>query len=118
MNKLIKIEKEGWEALSSSKEASQNYYNSILHQDAMMMFPGGMQVKGKENILKSISPQPWDSFEIKNTKIISASNKVKILTYKVNAQRKSSDFYEALISSTYIFINYKWKLIFHQQTPE
>lgn len=117
MNELIKMERKGWEALSSSKEASQNYYNSILHQDAMMMFPGGMQVKGKENILKSISSQPWYSFEIKNTQIISVSNQVKILTYRVNAQRKGSDLYEALISSTYILVDNKWKLIFHQQTP-
>ena len=83
-----------------------------------MMFPGGMQIKGKNNILESISSQPWKSFEIEDPIVICVSEQVRILAYRVTALREGSRLYTALISSTYIHKANEWKLIFHQHTPE
>lgn len=70
MQDLIEMEKEGWQALATDQEAGQKFYNSILHSDAVMLFPGGLLLNGKEEILKSFNTQPWKSFQIKNPKVI------------------------------------------------
>jgi hypothetical protein len=41
MQDLINLEKQGWQALSSAGAASQEFYSSILRDDAVMLFPGG-----------------------------------------------------------------------------
>lgn len=117
MQDLIKLERQGWQALSSEGDAGKRFYNSILHDDAMMLFAGGMRIDGKQKILESLAAQPWKSFEVEEPKSLTLSENVKILVYKVTAQREGSEPYVALISSTYTFSEGKWKLVLHQQTP-
>lgn len=117
MQNLIELEKEGWNALSTEGDAGRKFYNSILRDDAIMVFPGGMLLVGKENILDSLAAQPWESFQIENPQVISLSENSVVLIYKVTAKRENSDPYEALISSTYAKRDGEWKLVHHQQTP-
>jgi Domain of unknown function (DUF4440) len=117
MQNLIELEEQGWQALSSEGETSKKFYGSILHNDAVMLFPGGMFIRGKEKILASLAAQPWKSFQIEEPLVISLSESAGILTYRVTAQRESGNPYMALISSTYARSNGAWKLILHQQTP-
>lgn len=58
MEDLIELEKQGWQALSSEGEVSKKFYSSVLHDDAIMLFPGGMLIDGKEKILGSLAAQP------------------------------------------------------------
>lgn len=117
MQDLIELEEQGWQALSSEGEASKNFYSSILHNDAVMLFPGGMFIRGKENILASLAVQPWKSFQIEEPQVILLSENAGVLTYRVTAQREGGNPYMALISSTYTRSDGAWKLILHQQTP-
>lgn len=117
MQELIALEEQGWQALSSGREASLRFYRSVLRDDAAMLFPGGMRISGKENILASLAAQPWESFRIEDPQVISLSEKAAVLVYSVTAQRKGSDPYVALISSTYVLGDGAWKLALHQQTP-
>jgi hypothetical protein len=116
MQELIDLEERGWQALSSEGEAGKSFYSSVLHDDAVMLFPGGMLISGKENILKSLGTQPWKSFQIEDPRVISLSESAGVLVYRVTAQREGSDPYMALISSTYVLSSGDWKLILHQQT--
>ena len=118
MQELLNIENDVWQALSTSEAASRNLLQTVLHEDATMLFPGGMRVRGKSNILASISSQPWSSFVIEQPQVISVAEHVGILAYRVNAKREKGKSYKALISSTYVQLKNKWKMIFHQQTPE
>lgn len=118
MKDLIKLEEEGWQALSDTSETGKTFYDSILHDDAIMLFPGGLRLTGKETILESLAAQPWQSFQIKDAQIISFSEGTAVVVYEVKAQREGDDPYVALISSTYILSEDGWKLILHQQTPE
>lgn len=119
MKELITIEKQGWQALSTSNEAGKNFYENILRDDAVMLFPGGMLIAGKEKILGSLGTQPWKSFDIRNPEIISLSGNSAVIFYKITAQREGSPVYKALISSTYAKDGEEnWKLVLHQQTPE
>lgn len=117
MQDLVDLEKQGWQALSSEGAASQEFYSSVLRDDAVMLLPGGMFIDGKENILKSLAAQPWTSFQIEDPRVISLSESVGVLVYRVTAQRDGSTPYVALINSTYELSDGMWKLALHQQTP-
>ena len=117
MNELITLEQKSWEALSSSEEgAAQQFYNSLLAEDAVMVFPGGMLIQGKENILGSFGAQPWQSFRLEEPQALMLSENAGVVIYRVTAQREGSDPYDALISSVYAKRDGRWKLSLHQQT--
>ena len=117
MQDLVDLEMQGWQALSSAGEAGRNFYSIVLRDDAVMLFPGGLRVDGKEAILDSLAAQPWSSFAIEEPQVIALSENAGVLLYRVTAQRQDGDPYVALISSTYAMEGGTWKLVLHQQTP-
>lgn len=117
MNDLLVLETHGWQALATSAEAGRKFYATVLQEDAVMVFPGGLLLRGKEEILKSFAAQPWESFDIQEPAVTSVTGQVKILFYRVKAQRKDSPPYQAWISSTYVHGPGGWRLFFHQHTP-
>lgn len=116
MHELLELEKQGWHALSQAANAARKFYAAVLRDDAVMLFPGGMRLEGKECILQSIGVQPWDSFCIEDPQVISLTADAATVTYKVTAQRKESAPYVALVGSTYVR-DKSWQLVVHQQTP-
>jgi len=70
MQDLIDLEEQGWQAPSSGRKASKKFYSSLLRDDVVMLFPGGMLIDGKEKILKSLAAQPWKSFSIEEPRVI------------------------------------------------
>ncbi|MBD0336554.1 MAG: nuclear transport factor 2 family protein [Cyanobacteria bacterium Co-bin13] len=117
MQDLITLEEQGWQSLSSAGEAGKKFYSSVLRDDAVMLFPGGMRLDGKEKILQSLAAQPWKSFQIEDPQVISLSEDAGLVAYKVTAQREGGGPYVALISSTYARNQGRWQLVLHQQTP-
>lgn len=116
MKDLLILEQHGWEALASGSEAANLFYEKLLREDAVMIFPGGMRIVGRQQILQSLDDQPWDSYEIHETKVVDIDANTKTLVYRVAARREGSPLYEALISSTYVFTNDTWKLVLHQHS--
>lgn len=116
MKELLALEKQGWKALSTEGDAGKRFYRSILREDAIMVFPGGMIVDGKKEVLDSLDAQPWDTYQITEHRMISLLGKSSVLIYRVKATRGNSEPYEALISSTYVKEAGSWKLVCHQQT--
>ncbi len=117
MRNLVELERQGWQALSSGRDAAQAFYRSLLTDDAVMVFPGGMLLRGKEQILESMDARPWTSFQLRETQVISPSENASVVIYRVAAQREGGDPYVALISSLYVVRQGQWKLALHQQTP-
>lgn len=117
MQDLIELEEQGWQALATEGDAGKRFYSSILGDDALMLFPGGMLIDGKENILDSLAAQPWQSYQIDDSRVIALTDNAKVVVYRVTAQREGSEPYRALISSTYSLNDGKWQLVLHQQTP-
>ncbi|HEU4655710.1 MAG TPA: nuclear transport factor 2 family protein [Steroidobacteraceae bacterium] len=117
MHELIDLEEQGWRALSTQGDAAAKFYACVLRDDAVMLFPGGLRIEGRDSILQSLAAQPWRSFQIEDSRVISLGEDSAVVIYKVTAQRDGSDPYAALISSTYV--NEKgWRLVVHQQTPQ
>lgn len=117
MEELIELEEQGWQALSTEGDAGKKFYGSVLRDDAVMLFPGGLLIAGKQQILESITDQPWKSFQMEDLQIILLSEKAGVVVYRVSAQGEDGDPYVALISSTYAMEDGTWKLVLHQQTP-
>lgn len=117
MEELIALEEQGWQALSSAPGDGQKFYRSMLRDDAIMLFPGGMKLVGKAEVLAAIAPRPWESFEMTDIEAIALSPDSGVVAYKVTAQRADVEPYVALVSSTYALSEGTWKLAIHQQTP-
>jgi hypothetical protein len=117
MQELIRLEEQGWQALTEERYAGRTFYRSVLRDDAVMLFPGGLLLAGKENILATIGPQPWQSFQMEEVQTISLSEDAGVIVYRVTAQHNGPEPYVALISSTYARNDGKWQLVLHQQTP-
>ena len=116
MQHLVELEQRAWKALCTTREEAKQFYNSLLAEHAVMLFPGGTRVEGKEKTLESIGAQPWSSFQIDAPQVLSLGESSGIVVYKATAQREGSGAYKALISSAYTYDG-AWKMAFHQQTP-
>lgn len=118
MPNIVELEKQGWQALSKNQQTAQDFYISVLTDDAMMVFPGGMLLQGKKEILASIGAQPWNSYQLDDLQVSSLFDNTGIVVYRVTARREGSSIYRALISSLYVLNDQsEWKLALHQQTP-
>jgi hypothetical protein len=117
MKELIELERKGWEALTEEGESGRKFYGTVLRDDAVMLFPGGLRIAGRENSLQSFGSQPWDEFQMEDAEVLSLGEDAAAVVYKVTAIRKGTRPYVALISSTY-FRDQTWQLVLHQQTLE
>ncbi|MDF1500977.1 MAG: nuclear transport factor 2 family protein [Anaerolineales bacterium] len=116
MDDILELERHGWQALSAGGDAGKMFYEHILREDALMLFPGGMRIQGRQQILESLGGRPWASFEILEPELIDLTPKAKTIVYRVEARREAAPLYEAHISSTYVFEDETWKLVLHQQS--
>jgi uncharacterized protein (TIGR02246 family) len=117
LEELLDLETQGWRALASDGDVAQEFYEGVLSDDAVMLFPGGMVLQGKEAILASLDAQPWTTFEIEEPRVVPLGDAAAVLAYAVTAQRQGSSAYHALVSSAYRRRDGVWLLGFHQQTP-
>ena len=118
VKELIELEERGWRALSSGGNAATEYYDALLAADAVMIFPGGMMVRGKNQILDTMGGQPWQWFELQDQQVVTLSADTYAVIYKAAAQRSGSEVYRALISSIYVLTEGQWELVLHQQSPK
>jgi len=114
---LVDLERQGWESLSSDPVKAQEFFGSVLADNAQMLFPDEIRLIGKVQILEMMGGPPWQSFEMLETQIVELSDTAQAVTYKVIAQREGAKPYRALICSTYALRPTGWQLVVHQHTP-
>ena len=114
MTGLEALEREGWEALSGPDGAS--FYQELLADDALMVFPGFVLDK-RESIEAISGASPWQSFELADLRVVEATPDTGIVTYRATAQRGGAAPYHALMTSVYARRDGRWRLLLHQQTP-
>jgi hypothetical protein len=121
MNKkedLIQLEEQGWQALSLDRDEAVKFYDYVLTIDAIMVFPGGLLIRGKSAILDSIrEAEPWLKYRLDDVQILDLSANTRGVVYRANAQRAEHVEYNALMSSLYVRQDGRWKMAFHQQSP-
>ena len=114
-NELLEIEHAGLHALSNAGTA-EPFYAEVLAKDVLMLFPGGMVIYDREQVIHSMRDATWDSFEVSDERVFRLSDDTAVVAYEAVATR-GGDEYRALFNSTYVREGGAWKLALHQQTP-
>lgn len=111
---FLALEREGWDALSSSRAA--DYYRRHLAENALMAFPFG--VVDRTQAMDAIaSAQPWSRYEIISPRVVRLGEDATVVVYSVSAQRAGEPTFTAVVSSTFVRRGSDWQLAFHQQSP-
>lgn len=113
---LAALERQGWDALSTSGEAARAFYDRVLDEQVVMLLPGGMVLDDRATIVESMSGQPWSRYALEDVRCSRLTPDIGVVTYGVVAERDGQE-YSALMSSLYVQREDGWKLAFHQQTP-
>lgn len=116
-DELAALEEQGWRALSSTGEEAASFYREVLDDDMAMLLPGGLRLTDRDTIIEAMSGQPWQAFALEALQVLLPVPDAGIVSYGVTAQRDGQPEYSALISSTYVLREGKWRMAFHQQTP-
>jgi hypothetical protein len=91
-------------------------YETHLHRDACMIFPG-MGILDRAAILDGLSGAPrWTHGEMCGRQVVNAGE-VVFLAYVAVARRGASPAYRGFCGSTYIREGSESIMIAHQQTP-
>ena len=113
---LLDIEHQALEALSSSPEAATAFYEEMLAREVLMLFPGGMVIEDRADVISSMGGPPWDGFDISDETVLELGDAAAVVAYRATAKRGEAE-YTSLFNSTYILEDGTWKLALHQQTP-
>ena len=116
MQDVLATERAAWDALIEGSEATRKFYERSLAEDAVMIFPSGMSVRGKTDILASFGTVPWSSCRLEEAQVLELTKSSYVVVYKVTAKR-NQEVYRALISSTYRIVDGIPQLVVHQQSP-
>ncbi|WP_394892103.1 hypothetical protein ACG873_12485 [Mesorhizobium sp. AaZ16] len=60
----------------------------------------------------------WQDLEIELKGLVTPSYDTAILSYEARAKRQNGEPYAALVSTGYAKRDGRWKMVFHQQTPQ
>jgi hypothetical protein len=60
----------------------------------------------------------WQDLEIELKGLVTPSDDTAILSYEARAKRQNGEPYAALVSTGYAKRDGRWKMVFHQQTPQ
>ena len=113
----IALERQGWQALSTSGAAAVAFYRDVLDDRPLMLLPGGTVLSDTATVLQAMSGPPWSRYELDDLRVIDLTEVVSTVFYGVTARRASAPEYSALVASTYVRRQAGWRLAVHQQTP-
>ncbi len=114
---LLQLEREGWEALSTSGEAAGRFYAENLAADVLVLLPGGMVLDDRGEVIESMRGSPWTSFKLSDERVLELVEGSAVVAYRGTAHREGAEPYTALFNSTYVREDSAWRLAVHQQTP-
>ena len=84
---LLRLERVGWEALSTSGEAAASFYSDVLATQALMVLPGGMVLDDRDQVIDSMSGEPWESFDLFEERVQELATDCAVVVYPASARR-------------------------------
>ncbi len=115
MEELVELEEAGWQALSDG--SATDFYDRLLADDALMLFPGGLRLDRAAVLAAMGDAPPWCWFRLEGFDVRLAAADAAVVTYSATAQREGDVEYHALMSSVYVRRDGDWRLFLHQHTP-
>lgn len=82
-----------------------------------MLYPGDLVISRKDAIIASIADHPWQAFDMRDQTLIALSDQAASVVYRVVARHAGAEPYRAVVSSTDVRVDGRWRLALHQQTP-
>jgi hypothetical protein len=115
---LIDLETRSWEALAVGGEECTTFYDEILDAEPVILMPGGLVLRDRATVVKSMGGPPWTDYRLEEMSVIELSPDAAVITYGAVARRNGQARpYSAFMSSIYVRRYDGWKLAMHQQTP-
>jgi hypothetical protein len=107
---LLKLEKGFW-------TEGGDYYREHVDDECLVAFTEMAGVHSNEEIA-GMNPGAgnWKNVKLDEKGLVELSDDSVVLTYEVDAQRKTGEPYRALVSTGYVKRDGQWKMAFHQQT--
>jgi hypothetical protein len=108
---LVQLEKGFW-------NEGGDYYREHVDAECLLAFREMVGVHSNEEIA-GMNPgaNTWNNVVLNQKALAQPAPDFALLTYEVDAQRKTGEPYKALVSTGYVRRGDKWKMAFHQQTP-
>src|SRR5262245_38393004 len=110
-DELIAIERGFW-------TQGADYYKQNLDDVCVTAF-AEMAGAFKKDEIAGMIPEAnrWKDLSIEPKGFLEPAPGFAIVTYRVQAKRKTGEPYGGVVSSGYVRRNGAWKMVFHQQTP-
>lgn len=112
---LIEIEHEGWRSLCEG--GGSDFYGEIMTAEGVMILAHGFALTRSEVIASLADAPPWERYEIEGARVIPLSDGVASVVYTGRGFRPEEPPFAALMSSTYVRREGRWRLAIYQQTP-
>lgn len=111
---LQEIEEAGWQSLVDG--TGRAHFRQVASDDIVVLGPGFGVAIG-EAALDQLSGATWAWFRVRAPQVVSVTDQVATITYRVLARRDFDVEYQAVVSSTYRLVDGSWRLVVHHETP-
>lgn len=112
---LRELEHRGWRSLCDG--TGGDFYGDLMTGDGVMILAHGLALT-REEVVASLAAAPrWESYEIEDARVIPLSDVAAALVYTGHGHRAGDPPFVALMSSTYVRRDGRWRLAIYQQTP-
>jgi predicted GH43/DUF377 family glycosyl hydrolase len=112
---LIHLEHDGWRSLCDS--TGGDFYGDIMTADGVMILAHGFALTRDQVIASLADAPPWERYEIEDARVIELSDDAASVVYTGRGIRSDEPPFVALMSSTYVRDDGRWRLKIYQQTP-
>lgn len=115
IDELSALEHRGWNALCTG--AGGDFYGELMTEDGVMVLAHGFAMTREEVIQSLDGAPPWDRYEIEDERVIVLADGAACLVYTGRGHRTGEPPFVALMASTYVRRDGRWRLAVYQQTP-
>lgn len=113
-NVLVETETAGWQALVDG--AGRRWFGDLVDDRIVLLGPRFGVVSGAA-ALDQLAGESWSWFRIRAPQVVSITDDVATITYRVIARRDFDFEHQAVVSSTYRRDGDRWALVLRHETP-
>src|SRR5699024_576743 len=85
-------ERRACRALSSVPDEALTFSDEVLRDDVRLLFPGGLLLTGRRQVLAAMAGPPWDTHELTGLDVLRPTDEVAVVSYGVEASRAGTPY--------------------------